>query len=289
MSRSANGIDSRRNRRKLIIFFAFLIVISAVAQSQAIRAGSFTAVSPAWIVLIMWSPGLSAIAAQIICERSIRGLGWGLAKLRFLLVAYLVPLLAIGSAYCFAWLAGLAERDASSFGALIAEEFGRSEPFSFWTAIGILATVGFVANALVALGEEIGWRGFLFPALTGSMGAARASLLTGIVWATWHLPGLLWAGYNSGGPMLLSVVCFSATIVCLSVIAGWLRHRSGSVWTGVALHASHNLFVQAVFGQITRDTEPARIVTTEFGVGVAVAYLAAATLFLYLLRRKPNS
>jgi hypothetical protein len=51
------------------------------------------------------------------------------------------------------------------------------------------------------------------------------------------------------------------------------------VWTGVILHASHNLFIQEIFDPLTTDRGLTRYVTTEFGVGLALAYTVLAVYF----------
>lgn len=63
---------------------------------------------------------------------------------------------------------------------------------------------------IVGLGEELGWRGWLLPALTERHGLFHATLLTGIVWYFWHLPLLLggvgdavWFAVGIGGLSLL--------------------------------------------------------------------------------------
>jgi hypothetical protein len=39
-----------------------------------------------------------------------------------------------------------------------------------------------------ALGEEIGWRGFLAPTLYRTRGFLWAGIGTGLIWALWHVP-----------------------------------------------------------------------------------------------------
>ena len=55
-----------------------------------------------------------------------------------------------------------------------------------------------------------------------------------------------------------------------------MRLKSGSLWTAVILHASHNLFIQQVFDRLTVDRGRTQYFTTEFGLGMALFYLAVA-------------
>jgi membrane protease YdiL (CAAX protease family) len=55
-----------------------------------------------------------------------------------------------------------------------------------WLPLSQLVSI--VINILIAsVGEEIGWRGYLFPRLL-SLGVWPAMLLSGIMHALWHLP-----------------------------------------------------------------------------------------------------
>lgn len=54
--------------------------------------------------------------------------------------------------------------------------------------------------------------------------------------------------------------------------------KARSFWPAVVLHASHNVFVQSIFDPITVTGRCTRFVTSEFGVGLALAYLAVALL-----------
>lgn len=53
------------------------------------------------------------------------------------------------------------------------------------SAIAVLLVPFF--NVIFALGEEIGWRGFLLPRLE-PLGQWKAILVSGIIWGIWHAP-----------------------------------------------------------------------------------------------------
>ncbi len=53
--------------------------------------------------------------------------------------------------------------------------------------------IGAVVNTVPALGEELGWRGYLFPRLL-RLGTVPALVVSGVVWGVWHAP-LLWSGW----------------------------------------------------------------------------------------------
>jgi hypothetical protein len=67
--------------------------------------------------------------------------------------------------------------------------------------------------------------------------------------------------------------------IAASFVFAWLRLKSGSLWTAVILHASHNLFIQEIFDPLTKDRGITKYLTTEFGVGLALAYTLAAWYF----------
>jgi membrane protease YdiL (CAAX protease family) len=151
-------------------------------------------------------------------------------------------------------------------------------PPSFGLSIVIQATLGFLLCVLPAIGEEIGWRGFLAPELAKRIGFTKTSLLIGIIWAVWHYP-LFLVDFTDGKPTLLAFVCFTLNTVGMTFVMTWIRLKSGSLWTGVILHASHNLFLEGFFNVLTVNKETTEIVTTDFGIGAAVVYLALAFVF----------
>jgi membrane protease YdiL (CAAX protease family) len=94
--------------------------------------------------------------------------------------------------------------------------------------------------AVLVVGEELGWRGFLVPLLMTRMSAMRASLLIGLLWGFWHLPNFYLPGYPQQG---LPLLAFVLSTVAYSVVFSFLfLHTRGSVLLATVLHAAINLF-----------------------------------------------
>ncbi|WP_430190536.1 CPBP family intramembrane glutamic endopeptidase [Paenibacillus thiaminolyticus] len=96
-----------------------------------------------------------------------------------------------------------------------------------------------VMTLLFAFGEEIGWRGYLQPKLTEMLGVRKAILITAAVWAVFHYPFYL-NGYNDDGMPLITIALFTAMIFPLSIVMGWVRYASGSIWPAVLIHTVIN-------------------------------------------------
>jgi len=104
-----------------------------------------------------------------------------------------------------------------------------------------------VQNVFFALGEEIGWRGFLVPALYRVRGFVWTGVASGLIWGTWHVPLIMFGGYSTGTPAWYAVTCFMISVTAMSVTVAWLRLRSGSLWTAALYHGAHNLTIQGIF------------------------------------------
>ena len=86
------------------------------------------------------------------------------------------------------------------------------------------------------LGEEIGWRGVALPHLLTRCSPLTASLILGVIWSGWHLPGVL------ANPTLRVPAPFLLSIVSLAVLFTWLYLKSGgSIFVAVLFHAWYDL------------------------------------------------
>ena len=83
-------------------------------------------------------------------------------------------------------------------------------------------------NFPVCLGEELGWRGLLYPALADRWGEPRALAVTGLVWGIWHAP-LVVNGYNYPGHTWLAVPLIIGLTSLLNVAFVALGRVGGSL------------------------------------------------------------
>ncbi len=228
---------------------------------------------------LMWSPGVAAIITNLIYERSLRGLGWKPKMPQFLPLAYVLPLLYAGAVYCIVWVTGIAPLTTENLPAGV----------SLVEFILENATIYFLIAIFSALGEELGWRGLLVPQLIQEQNFSRTAVVSGIIWALWHFPLIIFGSYNNGENLSLAVSAFFLLVIGISIPMAWLTIRTGSVWPAVVLHASHNVFVQRLLDPLTSETYWGLRLTTEFGVGLAFSALFVGYIFWRLRKRLPMS
>lgn len=273
---------------RVATFIALTWMISGIFYFLIIYSGHIIGGRKLFVLGLMWSPGVAALVTLAIHSRPVASLGWSWGKTRLQLISYGTPLAYAAVAYVIAWGTGLAGFGNPDSLRAIAADFGwASWPPALVVVCYVLlqATVGLVLAVAYGLGEEIGWRGFLVPELSRRFSFTKLSIISGVVWASWHYPTLLFADYNSGTPAWYGLTCFTIMVIGISFVFAWMRLRSGSLWTGAILHGSHNLFVQDIFDLFTSDVGPTEYVSGEFGVLLAATAMGAATV-VWLLRRK---
>lgn len=273
----------------------FLITISLGILTTYLKYRAYVTPGSASLIVIlahMWGPGIAAIATRLIHRRTLRGMGWSPGKLGYLLAAYCVPLILAFVAYGAVWVTGMGGVNVSRLTSLIIRDAPFVQDFPVVVMLVMLAVYGLFKNLLTATGEEIGWTGFLTPALLEITTPARCSLAVGLIWAVWHYPLILSAGYNVGTSLWFAIPFFTIMVVGFSFVRTWLWIGSGSLWTGAILHAAHNLFIQVFFDTVTVDFGTTKLYTTEFGGGMAMVYAAVAVLvfldFRKQTRRSPS-
>jgi uncharacterized protein len=244
--------------------------------APALRAGMYG---------LMWGPGFAAL---VVARVGRFDLGWRWPGARFALIAWAIPIGYVTVAYVAMWAAG-----AASFAGADAVTWIRSYyKAAADTADGALvavslvdgATLAVLANTALALGEELGWRGFLQPALASRLGWRAAAVTTGVIWAVWHFP-LFFAHPLPGPPAWWQLGCFTLMATLISIVMAWLRLRTGSVWPAVLIHAAHNAFLASCDG-LTGDTGATAWYASETGIALCVP-LAALAAYCWLRPPSP--
>lgn len=276
------NINTRATWKRIGTFLLLAFGLSSIFYTLIINGGGLEANGGLYVFGLMWCPGVAALLTRLLWDRTLRGFGWRWGNWRYHLEAYSLPILYGAVMYGVIWAMGL-----GGFPNLQALDT-LPETSSTVASIGLFlatnATFLFLLGGVPsALGEEIGWRGFLVPELNKVMAFTPAALLSGVIWVLFHLPVLLLADYNSGTPAWFGLTCFSIAIIGFTFAVNWLTLRSGSLWPAVWLHASHNVFIKNTFESLTIPTEWTPYLTDEFGAGIVVVLLAVG--YLYWRRR----
>ncbi len=161
-----------------------------------------------------------------------------------------------------------------------------------WTLVTLLAAgvaAGLTVNAVAALGEEVGWRGYLLARLSSVAGFWPSALIVGVVWGLWHAP-LVINGYDysvsaledCGGRVegLVALVVFTIFTTAAGLVAALLRVGSGGAIAPAAMHGTINgiagLYASLVLGS--------RLVAPPAGLAVAAGFVLVAPLVWWAVR-----
>jgi uncharacterized protein len=269
------------SRRQVLTYLFCVFLFSSFFYFLIIRAKHLGAGGGLYVLGIMWCPALAAFATLKLNGRSLADLGWKWPLTKYALMSWYVPLLYAAIAYAIVWMTGLGGFPNREFVSALTMRMGLpvSPVVAALLYVLLAGSFGLVRGLSSALGEEIGWRGFLVPELSKNMSFTATSVLTGIVWSLWHYPILIFADYNAGTPVWYALSCFTVMVVAISFVFAWLRIKSASLWTGALLHASHNLYVQAIFTPLTKDTGKTAWYIDEFGAVLPLVTVAFAVYF----------
>ena len=264
----------------------YLVVAAGTTTAIAFVTASqgWTVRSPQWgllAIVAMWAPAAGRFLA---CRTVDRGFTsplplsrWGGTGARVILVPLAIPMAVYGAAYAVAWSAHLAYWSPGG---------GR------WTA-GSQIAANVVANlsilgvfgTLTALGEEIGWRGYLQPRLDAA-GVRYSVVLVSIAQLIYHAPLMAGAGYVAAGGFFTSATLFAAMDLPLTFLWAFESYRARSLWPAVFFHSFHNTMSQWLFPKLFAGGEN-ELWLGEGGVLPAACYVVVGIgLFVWMRRRR---
>jgi uncharacterized protein len=239
-----------------------------------------------WPLILMWIPGVLAMLFRVITREGFFDVGWKAGKLTYWILAITVPFLMATMTYLVGYLTGIVSIDAKSLhGAMFIDQYGilpaawpAFTPDSLFMRLliklGVEATFGLLPEFIFAIGEELGWRGYLQLRLIQSR-LPFPLILCGLVWSLWHFP---WMMYQNP----LEIVLFILLVILLGIWIGWLRIKSGSVWVAAMAHAAHNGFLLTLYSNSFHINKSFWV--SEAGIFPILAY--AIILAFLILREK---
>lgn len=261
---SRDRLDAGRLGRFLGTLVALVAVFVAVSRGTEI---DLLVLAPAY----MFTPVLAGLAAVLPAEPSLRSIGVRVGRFRWAAIAAqaVLPITAATVVVSVA-VPGVGIDPAPEALADL------GVPGGVAGLVVVLFVGGVTANAVLAAGEELGWRGYLLWELA-PLGFWRASALIGALWGVWHVPVIL-AGHNFPSFPVVGSVLFVGFCVAAAPLYTFVVVRGESVLPAVLLHGVFNgVAGTLVVSYTTADsTALAELVAHPGGVaGIVVAGLIA--------------
>lgn len=277
--------------RAIILYCLLAYAIAWGLQFAALAATGGNLESDAampWLAATMFAPSVAAVPFLIFHAPARRGLLWKPTwpALPLIVVAVAVPALtafvvvALVQAMNWGhtpWFAFSAAGVDISHGPWVLGKGMQNWPLF---VVNVAAT-GFMfagISAVVAVGEEFGWRAFLQGHLIERFGLTGGVALLGLIWSFWHLPSLL-AGYNyPETPVLGALVIFPLELVAVSFFFAWLTLTARSFWPAVMAHAAGNSIQEGVISSLDMVTPRLFEDLTTMAVTIVVGLLCWGAL-----------
>ena len=246
-------------KKRLLIYLGLAFGMAWLVFFVFILTGhTWSGSTPEMMSLV--SLGMLAPTAAHIITRKITGEGFRLSgkdsmmlgidlkgkKWLFFLVAVILPVIYATLGDVIIWLS-------------CPEAFGKTDvrPFVAIT-YPLLAVVSGVVLSFAALGEELGWRGYMMPKLIGLVGKPKALLIGGIIWGLWHAP-LTCAGHNFGmdypGFPYVGIILMCLMCTVLGTILTYVTIKTDSIWPAAFMHAVNNSMPSAMVVFMNQDVK----------------------------------
>ena len=261
------------NSAKAFLFFMIAFGLTVTVSLLYPILGEMT------VFIHMYTPTLATLIMMLVVTRDgYSKAGWanlGLhrAGLRWWLLALLGPLVLMSAVYGIVWNTSVAQAvfpDGSRLGEMASN-----------------VAIGLGISSALAIGEEIGFRGYLLPRLA-QLRTTKALLLSGLLHAIWHFPlMLLTPVYPILGNWLIVGPIILLTLTSAGVFYGYLQLTSKSVWPSTLAHGVINTAFD-FFRLFTITAVPLALeyLAGETGVLTLAATALCAGMILYRLRQR---
>lgn len=237
----------------LAVAFGFAWILQIVGSVFA-NKGNQTAFSLI-LVVVMYMPFLGVLIARI----PLKGMGWIphlKGRIRYIFFSLWMPVLlgVIGGILFFIIIPKSFDPEFSTLrmqmeqaGVLqLLEAQGLTlQMYVIITSIQAITYAPFI-NMFAALGEEVGWRGVMYPYLKEKFGVTKGRILGGAVWGCWHWPIMILAGYEYGkeyiGAPVLGPIVFCLSTIVMGILLDYVYEKTETIWMPSLMHGAINAF-----------------------------------------------
>lgn len=239
---------------KYLLFTFISAYILDISVSRDLDIGSYGSLVSAssTSILIMFMPTVGALIAGA----DIREFGWKpdiANSKKLILLAWLLPTVQTALGAALYYIVFPSEFDTTG----IFLQISKPDAFNAMKNSGgsygsyvirkiIMSVVSpqLLLAVFQGLGEEIGWRGFLFPRLKMKYGRTRGLLLGGVIHGAWHFPIMLLAGYEYGmdyiGAPVLGLIAFCIFTIATGIVSDYLYEKSECILLPALYHGAIN-------------------------------------------------
>ena len=177
--------------------------------------------------------------------------------------------------------------------------FGAPSDISFTvSSMLIMGTIVYIISAVcfpvwfIALGEDIGWQGYLLPLLCEKFPVRCAVLLNGTLWGMAHAP-LIYFGMNYGndyiGAPLSGIAMMALVCVVLGIWSSYVTLKYNNCMYAAIIHGASDIIGETGVW-ISLSTQSTLLGPNPTGIiGMSILLLGASILFIKLPNEKLHS
>ncbi|MFZ5881921.1 MAG: type II CAAX prenyl endopeptidase Rce1 family protein [Chloroflexota bacterium] len=243
------------------------------------------------MLIFLLLPFLTGLILRAVGGDGWSDIGWK-SNLRGPAVGYWVALFAYPAIIALVLLFGYLAGGVSFAGFATTEVGGFMGIGAFLFSVGFMFAADFVKNIF----EEFAWRGYLTPRLKAAgLHDLLNHLLTGAVWASWHIPYWLFlldkTTYADFTTVSLSVFLplSIVSIITSAILYGEVRLLTDSTVPAIVLHSVANAVTLSLLLEDFISVEPASEIWFTPGgggiIGIALVTLAGMGLYVYRKRQ----
>ncbi|MCJ1655339.1 CPBP family intramembrane metalloprotease [Staphylococcus sp. NRL 16/872] len=234
-------------RKPLLIYILLVFVLTYSIEGLVYLLGGLQAFS---IIasLAMLLPAISAIIVWVIYYRDNKFwkfFGLRLGKIKYWFIYPMLMLVTLIIIYLISYIIYPNQfLNSSELQHRMKDTFifipGVPALISLLIPLALNLTVGIIFSIIAYLGEELGWRAFMYPQLT-KLGLTKGLIIGGIIWGLWHLP-LILMGHNYPNHPILGNIMMILMCMPLGIILYYSYIKSGSIFVPAIMHGIFNQF-----------------------------------------------